>query len=82
MPTPRWIDGPQQFITAKDVANYLGTSLDYAYKLCRNARKIKFPVKKFPPFERRNESQNKTRQHIYRIPKQEFLEWVDNFGKD
>ena len=64
--SPKWVNGPQQFITAKDAAVFLGVSVDLIYDWIHD-RTSGFPVKKF----------NATKQKTYRIPKQKFLIWVE-----
>jgi hypothetical protein len=69
---PKWLDGPQQFITVKEAARYMGCSIDLIYDALHRGPPEGIPGK-----------QNFARQFKswYRIPKKEFLEWAHNYDK-
>lgn len=67
MSEPRWIDGPQQFITVKDVAIFLGCHVDRVYEYIKADL---IPAKRF----KRNDGKRGRR---YLIPKKKFLEWAE-----
>jgi len=70
---PRWIDSPQQFITAKDAANFVGCSVDTIYRIIqRGELGPKGATKKLV--------ENRYRPS-YRIKKTAFLKWA-NFSED
>ena len=71
MAEPRWISGPQQFITVKDAAIFLGCSIDLIYDYIKEKPPEGIPVKII----------KRQKRIVYRIPKNKFLKWAD-FSKD
>lgn len=68
MSDPKWISGPQQFITVKDVAIFLGCHVDRVYDYIDEQI---IPVKTL----------QRKKRSVYLIPKKKFLEWA-GFSKD
>jgi predicted DNA-binding transcriptional regulator AlpA len=72
MQKPKWVTGPQQFITIKDAANFLGCSPDTIYRYIDMGPPKGIPAKKIP-FPKLNSSGRHT---TYLIPKIPFLNWA------
>jgi Helix-turn-helix domain len=72
MSEPPWISSPQQFISVKDAANFIGCHVDRIYDYI-GAKIIPVKIIKTPYKGKRGRA--------YLIPKKKFLEWA-GFSED
>lgn len=65
---PKWLEGPQEFISVKEAATFLGCSVYLLYDAIHTRPPAGLPHKTI--------TTENSKRITYRIPKREFLEWA------